>query len=245
MSRAEKEKAQYSRSKSATMVNKILFVEDEEDLTLIVTDTLRGQGYDVITAANGIEGLEKYRSIGADIIVADVMMPGMDGFSMARQIRKISTDVPLLFLTAKSTIDDVEEGFEIGANDYLKKPFELRELIVRIKALLRSYKINREEDIKFSIGKYIFNITTQTLTLGERSLELSHFEAKILERLTTNIGKTVDASELMIAVWQRDEPSNRNSLHGYIHKLRRALRQDPSISIINQRGFGYMLTIKR
>lgn len=227
------------------MGNKILFVEDEEDLTLIVTDTLRGQGYDVITAANGIEGLEKYRSMGADIIVADVMMPGMDGFSMARQIRKISTDVPLLFLTAKSTIDDVEEGFEIGANDYLKKPFELRELIVRIKALLRSYKINREEDIKFSIGKYIFNITTQTLTLSERSLELSHFEAKILERLTTNIGKTVDASELMIAVWQRDEPSNRNSLHGYIHKLRRALRQDPSISIINQRGFGYMLTIKR
>ena len=227
------------------MGNKILFVEDEEDLTLIVTDTLRGQGYDVITAANGIEGLEKYRSIGADIIVADVMMPGMDGFSMARQIRKISTDVPLLFLTAKSTIDDVEEGFEIGANDYLKKPFELRELIVRIKALLRSYKINREEDIKFSIGKYIFNITTQTLTLGERSLELSHFEAKILERLTTNIGKNVDASELMIAVWQRDEPSNRNSLHGYIHKLRRALCQDPSISIINQRGFGYMLTIKR
>ena len=227
------------------MGNKILFVEDEEDLTLIVTDTLRGQGYDVITAANSIEGLEKYRSIGADIIVADVMMPGMDGFSMARQIRKISTDVPLLFLTAKSTIDDVEEGFEIGANDYLKKPFELRELIVRIKALLRSYKINREEDIKFSIGKYIFNITTQTLTLGERSLELSHFEAKILERLTTNIGKNVDASELMIAVWQRDEPSNRNSLHGYIHKLRRALCQDPSISIINQRGFGYMLTIKR
>lgn len=238
-------KAPYSQLKSVKMGNKILFVEDEEDLTLIVTDTLRGQGYDVITAANGIEGLEKYRSIGADIIVADVMMPGMDGFSMARQIRKISTDVPLLFLTAKSTIDDVEEGFEIGANDYLKKPFELRELIVRIKALLRSYKINREEDIKFSIGKYIFNITTQTLTLGERSLELSHFEAKILERLTTNIGKTVDASELMIAVWQRDEPSNRNSLHGYIHKLRRALCQDPSISIINQRGFGYMLTIKR
>lgn len=238
-------KVRYSQLKSVMMGNKILFVEDEEDLTLIVTDTLRGQGYDVITAANGIEGLEKYRSLGADIIVTDVMMPGMDGFSMARQIRKISTDVPLLFLTAKSTIDDVEEGFEIGANDYLKKPFELRELIVRIKSLLRRYKINREEDIKFSIGKYIFNITTQTLTLSERSLELSHFEAKILERLTTNIGKTVDASELMIAVWQRDEPSNRNSLHGYIHKLRRALRQDPSISIINQRGFGYMLTIKR
>ncbi len=225
------------------MNNKILFVEDEGDLTLIVADTLRGQGYEVATASDGIEGLEKFKAEGADIVVADVMMPGMDGFSMAKEIRKLSTAVPLLFLTAKNTIDDVEEGFEIGANDYLKKPFELRELIVRIKALLRRYDKNRSENIKFSIGRYIFNVTTQTLSLEGRSFELSHFEAKILERLATNIGKTVDASELMIAMWQRDEPSNRNSLHGYIHKLRRALRHDPSISIINQRGFGYMLTI--
>lgn len=226
------------------MGNKILFVEDEEDLTLIVADTLRGQGYEVITAADGIAGLEKFKFEGADIVVADVMMPKMDGFSMAMEIRKSSPTVPLLFLTAKSTIDDVEEGFEIGANDYLKKPFELRELIVRIKALLRGRNLNRTEDNKVSIGRYIFNITTQTLTLEGRTKELSHFEAKILEQLATNIGKTVDASELMIAVWQRDEPSNRNSLHGYIHKLRRALSYDTSISIINQRGFGYMLTIK-
>jgi DNA-binding response OmpR family regulator len=226
------------------MSNKILFVEDEEDLTLIVADTLRGQGYAVITAADGIEGLEKFKTEAADIVVADVMMPKMDGFTMAKEIRKLSPTVPLLFLTAKSTIDDVEEGFEIGANDYLKKPFELRELIVRIKSLLRRYNTNRGEDIKFSIGRYIFNVTTQSLSLEGQSVELSHFEAKILERLATNIGKTVDASELMIAVWQRDEPSNRNSLHGYIHKLRRALRHDPSISIINQRGFGYMLTVK-
>ena len=226
------------------MSNKILFVEDEEDLTLIVSDTLRGQGYDIITAADGIQGLEKFKSEGADIVVADVMMPKMDGFTMAKRIRKLSPTVPLLFLTAKSTIDDVEQGFEIGANDYLKKPFELRELIVRIKALLRRYGENRTEDIRFAIGAYTFNVTTQTLSFGDKETELSHFEAKILERLATNIGKTVDASELMIAVWQRDEQSNRNSLHGYIHKLRRALRHDPTISIINQRGFGYMLTIK-
>ena len=226
------------------MSNKILFVEDEEDLTLIVADTLRGQGYDVITAADGIEALEKFKTEAADIVVADVMMPKMDGFTMAKEIRKISPTIPLLFLTAKSTIDDIEEGFEIGANDYLKKPFELRELIVRIKALLRRYSTNRSEDIKFSIGRYIFNVTTQTLSLEERSVELSHFEAKVLERLATSIGKTVDASELMIAVWQRDEPSNRNSLHGYIHKLRRILRHDQSVNILNQRGFGYMLTVK-
>lgn len=227
------------------MSNKILLVEDEEDLTLIVADTLRGQGYAVITAADGIEGLEKFKTEVADIVVADVMMPKMDGFSMVKEIRKLSSTVPLLFFTAKSTIEDVEEGFEIGANDYLKKPFELRELIVRIKALLRRFNTNRGEDIKLSIGRYIFNVTTQTLSLEGRSVELSNFEAKILERLATGIGKTVDASELMIAVWQRDEPSNRNSLHGYIHKLRRALRHDPSISIINQRGFGYMLTIRK
>ena len=226
------------------MSNKILFVEDEEDLTLIVADTLRGQGYDVITAADGIQGLEKFKSEGADIVVADVMMPKMDGFTMAKEIRKLSPTVPLLFLTAKSTIDDVEQGFEIGANDYLKKPFELRELIVRIKALLRRYGDNRTEDIRFAIGSYTFNVTTQTLSFGDKETELSHFEAKILERLAINIGRTVDASELMIAVWQRDEQSNRNSLHGYIHKLRRALRYDPSISIINQRGFGYMLVIR-
>ncbi len=225
------------------MSNKILFVEDEEDLTLIVADTLRGQGYKVITAADGVAGLDRFRSEGADVVVADVMMPKMDGFSMAKEIRKLSPTVPLLFLTAKSTIDDVEEGFEIGANDYLKKPFELRELIVRIKALLRRHNTNRDADIKYFIGSYIFNITTQTLSLKGQNRELSHFEAKILERLVINIGKTVDASELMIALWQRDEPSNRNSLHGYIHKLRQALRHDPSISIINQRGFGYMLTI--
>ncbi len=226
------------------MSNKILFVEDEEDLTLIVADTLRGQGYEVVTAVDGEDGLEKFKTEAADIVVADVMMPKMDGFTMAKEIRKLSPTVLLLFLTAKSTIDDVEQGFEIGANDYLKKPFELRELIVRIKALLRRYGNNRTEDIRFAIGAYTFNVTTQTLSFGDKETELSHFEAKILERLATNIGKTVDASELMIAVWQRDEQSNRNSLHGYIHKLRRALRHDTSISIINQRGFGYMLVVK-
>lgn len=226
------------------MGNKILFVEDEKDLALIVKDTLNGQGYEVMTAIDGIDGLNKFKTEAADIVIADVMMPKMDGFTMAKEIRKLSPTVPLLFLTAKSTIDDVEQGFELGANDYLKKPFELRELIVRIKALLRRYGDSRTDDIRFAIGTYIFNVTTQTLSVGNKEIELSHFEARILERLATNIGKTVDSSDLMIAIWQRDEQSNRNSLHGYIHKLRRILRQDPSISIINQRGFGYMLTVK-
>ena len=154
------------------MRNRVLFVEDEADLTLIVADTLRGLGYDVVIAADGVEGLDKYRSEGADIIVADVMMPRMDGFTMAKGIRKMSPAVPLLFLTAKSTIEDVEEGFEIGANDYLKKPFELRELIVRIKSLLKRYGVNRQEDVKYQIGAYSFNVTTQALSYEDKSTEL-------------------------------------------------------------------------
>lgn len=227
------------------MKGKILFVEDEADLTLIVADTLREEGYDVVTAVDGIDGLYKFKTDRVDIVVADVMMPRMDGFSMAKEIRKISPSIPLLFLTAKSRVEDVEEGFEIGANDYLKKPFELRELIVRIKALLRRHGICRDEDKRFEIGRYTFNVATQTLRFDENETVLSHFESKILEHLAQSLGKTVDASELMIAVWNRDDPSNRNSLHGYIHKLRRVLRHDPSISIINQRGFGYMLTVRR
>lgn len=227
------------------MGSRILFVEDEADLSLIVADTLIGQGYDVVTAIDGLDGLRKFKAEGADIVVADVMMPVMDGFSMAKEIRRLSPGVPLLFLTAKSTLEDVEKGFEIGADDYLKKPFELRELIVRIKALLRRYGHNRSADIKYTIGEYTFNVTAQTLTFEGVETELSYFEARILQHLAVNIGKTVDASELMIAVWQRDDQSNRNSLHGYIHKLRRALRHDPALSIVNQRGFGYMLTVRQ
>ena len=224
---------------------KILFVEDERDLSLIVCDTLRQQGYDVVAAFDGIEGLAKYKTENADLIVADVMMPRLDGFAMAKEIRRISATVPIIFLTAKSTIDDVEEGFDIGANDYLKKPFELRELLVRIKALLRNKTNYHAENNVYSIGGYKFDATNQLLIFYEKEMAISNIEARILEKLASNIGKTVDASELMIAVWGRDEVSNRNSLHGYIHKLRRAFRHDPNISIINQRGFGYMLSVKK
>ena len=227
------------------MMTRILLVEDERDLSLIVRDTLRQQGYDVVAAFDGIEGLDCFRAKGADLIVADVMMPRIDGFAMAREIRRISANVPIIFLTAKSAIDDIEEGFGLGANDYVKKPFELRELLVRIKALLRGKANGKIEDEAYQIGSYIFNASTQSLTFGGGEATISNIEALILKKLAANIGKTVDASELMIAVWGRDEISNRNSLHGYIHKLRRALRHDPAISIINQRGFGYMLTVKK
>lgn len=226
------------------MKTKILFVEDERDLSLIVCDTLQLQGYAVEAAFDGSEGLAKYKTGGADLVVADVMMPRLDGFAMAKEIRRISSDVPIIFLTAKSTIDDIEEGFDIGANDYIKKPFELRELIVRIKANLRNKTQSRHASSSHTIGSYLFDVSSQALIFNGKACVISNIEARILEKLATNIGKTVDASELMTAVWGRDELSNRNSLHGYIHKLRRHLHHDPAVNIINQRGFGYMLTVK-
>ncbi len=226
------------------MKAKILFVEDERDLSLIVCDTLRQQGYEVAAAFDGIGGLAEYRAAGADLVVADVMMPRMDGFAMAKEIRRTSPDVPIIFLTAKSTIDDVEQGFDIGANDYLKKPFELRELLVRIKALLRNKATSPGASSTYVIGGYRFDSTAQLLIFNGKETEISNIEARLLEKLAANIGRTVDASALMIAVWGRDEVSNRNSLHGYIHKLRRALRHDPDIRIVNQRGFGYMLSVR-
>lgn len=222
------------------MKNKILLVEDEPDMSLIVADTLRGEGYDVAVAHDGALGLNKFMTEGADLVIADVMMPKIDGFEMARLIRRKSAYVPIIFLTAKSGIDDVEHGFDLGANDYLRKPFELRELIARIKALLRS--ASKSSVSIYRIGDYTFDTTTQKLTIGNSDYLLSNIEARLLELLAANIGSTVDASAMMTAIWQRDELSNRNSLHGYIHKLRHLLRHDPHIAIVNQRAYGYMLT---
>ncbi len=226
------------------MTTRILLVEDERDMSLIVADTLRQQGYDVTVAYDGIEGLAKFKSDGADLIVADIMMPRLDGFAMAREIRRATSQIPIIFLTAKSSIDDIETGFELGANDYLKKPFEFREFLIRIKALLRGKTNGNGENRIYAIGKYRFDTSTQLLTFNDKETVVSNIEARILEKLAANTGKTVDATELMLAVWQRDEPSNRNSLHGYIHKLRKALSLDPDINIVNQRGFGYMLTVR-
>lgn len=221
---------------------RILLVEDDSTLSMIVSETLQRDGFEVLIAGDGEDGLKKFTRHGADLIIADVMMPQMDGFEMGRRIRQINRNVPLLFLTAKSEIDDIVEGFELGGNDYLKKPFKMLELIVRIKALLR--RNVRKENKLFEIGDYTLDISTQILShKANGNIELSLIEAKLLKELIINVGQTVDASTIMQLIWQRDDPYSRNSLHGFIHKLRHYLRHDPSISLLNQRGIGYMLTI--
>ncbi len=226
------------------MSPKILLVEDDSTLSMIISETLRRDGFEVVAATNGEEGLLRFAKERPDLIVADVMMPRMDGFEMGRRIRQSDPAVPLLFLTARSEIDDVVRGFELGGNDYLKKPFKMLELIVRIKALLR---INRAAPEQIhEIGAYRLRMDVQTLehVPTGRTVDLSVIEARLLMELARNAGRTVDASTLMMLVWQRDDPYSRNSLHGFVHKLRRYLRLDPAITIINQRGIGYKLAVR-
>jgi two-component system response regulator len=230
------------------MRNKILLAEDETTLSTIISETLEDEGYEVIAATNGVDGLAAFRSDHPDIVIADVMMPRMDGFEMARHIRNTNPDVPLIFLTALSSISDIETGFDIGADDYLKKPFKMRELILRIRALLKRRNIptSREdapEKNEIPIGEYIFDAIGNKLIRGSHVIELSRIEAMILLFLINHRGITVRSSELMEFVWQHDDYYNRNSLHGYIHKLRKHLRHDPNVSIINLRGIGYRLAI--
>lgn len=219
-------------------------MEDDSTLSMIVSETLQREGFVVATAANGEDGMEEFARRGADVIVADVMMPRMDGFEMARRIRQTDRNVPLLFLTAKSSIDDIVEGFELGGNDYLTKPFRMLELVVRVKALLRRCVL--EPEARFSIGRYTLDMSTQRLEHPEyRSIELSQIEARLLKELAMNVGSTVDASTLMRLIWQRDDLYSRNSLHGFVHKLRHYLRHESGISILNRRGVGYMLAVRR
>ena len=159
----------------------ILLVEDEADLSLILRNTITGQGFYVRTARDGEEGLRMFYAQKPDVLVADVMMPKMDGFTMVRQIRQTDTLTPVLFLTARSAIDDVVEGFEIGANDYLKKPFGMKELIVRIRALAGRRPVQKPlETISYNIGNYTFNPDTMRLAFAGTSQELSPREARIL-----------------------------------------------------------------
>ena len=196
---------------------RVLLVEDEPTLAMIIKDTLDGEEFEVILAANGEEGLSRYKETKPDIIVTDIMMPKIDGFTMIRQI-------PVLFLSARSAANDVVEGFELGGNDYLKKPFGMAELIIRIKALLNKISVRKEESSHFTLGQYTFDSITQTLQYcGEKQL--------------------LTMKDVLLELWGDDSFFNARSLHVFITKLRHKLSKDGSIKILNVRGIGYKLII--
>lgn len=233
----------------------VLLVEDEETLVLIIKDTLEGQNFTIHTATNGEEGLRMFFDLRPDVLVADVMMPRMDGFEMVRRIRQTDKRTPVLFLTARSTINDVVEGFELGANDYLKKPFSIQELIIRIKALVgRAFTFTDEkpkETTSFEFGDYRFNSISQRLTYVGRvvsthvntEIELSHRESEILKRLCENRNQVVNTQNVLLDLWGDDSFFNSRSLHVFITKLRHKLSQDDRIRIVNVRGIGYKLIV--
>lgn len=221
---------------------KVLLVEDETTLAMIIKDTLDGKEFEVFLATDGEEGIRKYTEIQPDIIVTDIMMPTMDGFSMTKEIRRRDKQIPILFLSARSAADDVVEGFELGGNDYLKKPFGMAELIIRIKAMLKRVTPKEEAHI-FEIGAYMVDTIKQNLYYGEEKTPLSNREAEILKRLYEYKDQVMPMKDLLLDLWGDDSPFNARSLHVFITKLRHKLSEDESIKILNIRGIGYKLII--
>ena len=222
---------------------KVLLVEDEPTLAMIIKDTLDGEEFEIILAADGDEGLSRYKETRPDIIVSDIMMPKVDGFTMVRHIRKTDTQIPVLFLSARSAANDVVEGFELGGNDYLKKPFGMAELIIRIKALLNKVTVRKEEITTFTIGRYSFDPVTQMLRYCEDKQLLSNRESEILKRLCEYRDQVLPMKEVLLELWGDDSFFNARSLHVFITKLRHKLSKDESIRILNVRGIGYKLII--
>ncbi len=225
--------------------DKILLVEDDSTLSFIVQDALTREGFDVVCASNGDLGLKLFKESEADIIVADVMMPKMDGFEMVRLIRLTAPSVPVLFLTARTALDDVVKGFDLGANDYIRKPFQILELVVRIKALLKRNSQGIAEDTNLIIADCLLDFASQRLVIGEETIELTHTEAVIVDELFRHPNEVVDAKTLMYRIWQNDDYNNLNRLHGFIYKLRKYLSKSTSLALLNVRGVGYKLAINQ
>jgi DNA-binding response OmpR family regulator len=222
-------------------MSKVLLIEDEPALGMIVKDSLAYRGFTVLYAGNGTDGLEKYRHHRPDIVVVDVMMPDIDGFTVAEQIRRENNAIPIMFLTARSQTADVVRGFELGGNDYLKKPFSLDELVARIHALLRRPSPLTEETDLLRIGRYSFDPAKQKLSILDKEEMLSHREAELLRLLHQQKNQVLEKSAALLELWGDDSFFNGRSLDVFITRLRRYLREDPNVQIVNIRGIGYKL----
>ncbi|MGG9960455.1 response regulator transcription factor [Ferruginibacter sp. SUN106] len=223
----------------------VLLVEDEPALAEIVSESLQHKGFTVVHAADAATAFKQYYAVKPHIIVLDVMLPDGDGFDMAVKIRSTDIETPILFLTSRSRPEDVVNGFEKGGNDYLKKPFSIAELIVRIQALLTSNRllIKKETTLQQSIeiGKYSFYYPAGILSQAGINRNLTSREAEILQILVLNRNQMLDRKTLLMKLWGNDDYFSGRSLDVFISKLRKYLSADPSVVIINVRGKGYKL----
>lgn len=223
---------------------KILLVEDDENLGSITCDYLNAKGYDCIWEKDGELGYQAFTNNTFDIVILDVMMPVKDGFSTAKDIRGIDKQVPIVFLTAKSMKEDTLKGFEIGADDYITKPFNMEELIARINAIVK--RTSKETENHFddlSIGNFTFNPKMQLLTIEDKTFNLTTKECDLLILLYKNKNDILERNHALKAVWGDDNYFNGRSMDVYIAKLRKYLKNDPSIQIINVHGRGFKLLV--
>ncbi len=219
----------------------LLLVEDEQMLAEILSDTLSDKGFNVRTAYDGLSALEVWRRERADLIVTDVMMPKMDGYSLVKALRAEGCDVPILFLTARSATEDVVNGFEVGANDFLRKPFAIDELIARLNALAGRRQGEKPSEKLFTFGSFEFYPTESKIHSPQGNISLSARESQVLLRLCRNMNGTVSAESLLKELWGDDSFYNLRSLNVFISRLRKHLEEDESVEIINIRGIGYKL----
>lgn len=219
----------------------ILLAEDEPALGQIIKESLETRGFEVNLFENGKEALDQFYKNKPDLLVLDVMMPIKDGFTLAKEIRLVDQRIPIIFLTAKSQTQDVVNGFECGGNDYLKKPFSMEELIVRINNLIDRVTTKIIID-KIKLGLFTFYLTKQQLQFKlESPVSLTHREAHLLDHLIQTKNQVLDRSEVLKKLWGNDDFFNARSMDVFISKLRKKLKQDNSIQIVNVRGYGYKL----
>ncbi len=220
---------------------KILYVEDEEFLGKIVRESLETRGFEVFMESDGARVLTKFRNSSPDICVLDIMLPNKDGFEIAEEIRHIDPAIPIIFLTAKTQTGDVVKGFNLGANDYIRKPFSMEELIVRISNALKR-KSNTEKDSGrefLKLGGYVFHSNRQTLSYGNEDRKLSFRESELLRLLLNSKNKIIDRKDILNVLWGNDSFFNSRNLDVYVAKLRSYLKDDPTLEIITIKGVGY------
>jgi two-component system, OmpR family, response regulator len=224
---------------------KLLLAEDDENLGLLLKEYLVAKGYEANLYPDGEAAYKGFMREHYDICILDIMMPKKDGFTLAKDIRIVNEDIPVIFLTAKNMKEDVLEGFKLGADDYITKPFSMEELIMRIEAILRrtSQESQANAQMVYTLGKYTFDTRKQILTDGEESVKLTTKEADLLKLLCQNANKVLERNYALKSIWIDDNYFNARSMDVYITKLRKHLKDEPKVEIINVHGKGYKLIV--
>ena len=222
----------------------ILLCEDEESLGMLVREYLQAKGYDAELYLDGEAGYKAFVKGEYDMCLLDVMMPKMDGFTLARELRMINAEGPIMFLTAKNLKDDILEGFKLGADDYLTKPFSMDELVYRMEAILRRVKArNKQMAVRYQLGRFVFDTQRQLLTIGDKSTKLTTKESELLTMLCTHMNDVLERDLALKTIWIDDNYFNARSMDVYITKLRKHLKDDPNVEINNVHGKGYRLVV--